>query len=446
MRKNAFWKNPFFTKYLVSVAVGTLLALLFSYSTGATFVFEEGQKWQYDDLYATKPVLVPLQSEVIDSLSKNTASYIPIYKYNQDVLPAKIKAFDEDFEYALSLAKKDNSFPDVAKFSKTYLQYGEKLLSKIYERGVVEQKIVAQRIKITHGDLATEIASNKVFTPSSANNFISDSLPYSALREPEFLYNVLEKKIVANLIFDEKQNQTEQSKVVQLLENHRDTIRVGELIVKKGKKITPAIYHKLNAYKDQASVTKLDDYFPIRFLVMLLFTVFCLFVLTTHSALYHRKYVLNENTWLYILGAIFALNFIHYFIINQADLHPLLTPFLALPMFFRSKLQLHYVAVAHLISVIIASQITPMPFPFVVATLMSGFFMIYVQYFEGKSFGKIGLTLASLSILAFVFYSLSFQQNIVFDPFNILIFITLHGVLALVTLFFKQPIGSDNSN
>ena len=438
MRKTVFWKNPFFAKYLMSAIAGVLLALLFSYSTGATFVFEEGQKWQYDDLYATKPVLVPLPKEVIDSLSKNTADYIPIYKYNQDILPAKIKSFHEEFEYALSLAKKDNSFPDVAKFSKTYLQYGEQLLGKIYERGVVAQKIVAQKIKISRGDLATEVASNKVFTPSSANNFISDSLPFSTLREPEFLYNVLEKKIVSNLIFDEKQNEVAQGKVVQLLENHRDTIKVGELIVKKGKKITPNIYHKLNAYKEQSSVAKLGDYLPVRFLVMTLFTVFCLFVLTTHTALYHRKYLLYEKTWLYVLAAIFALNFVHYFVINQSDLHPLLTPFLALPMFFRRKLEVNYVAIAHLISIIIASQITPMPFPFVVAMLMSGFFMIYVQYFEGKSFGKIGLTLASLSILAFVFYSLSFQQNIVFDPFNILIFIGLHGALVLCTLFFRQ--------
>jgi cyclic-di-AMP phosphodiesterase PgpH len=389
-------------------------------------------------LYASKIVLVPLQKKVIDSLSKNNIAYTPIYKYNPDVLPAKIKSFNEDFEQALSLAKKDNSFPDVAKFSKIYLQYGEQLLGKIYERGVVEQKIVAAKIKISRGDLATEIASNKVLTPISANNFISDSLPFSPLREPEFLYNVLEKKIVSNLVFDEKQNEAERQKIVQILENHRDTIKVGDLIVKKGKKITPAIYHKLNAMKDQNSVAKLGDYIPIRFLIFMLFTVFCFFVLTTHTALYHQKYLLKEKTWLYVLAFIVALNVLHYFVINQSNLHPLLTPFLVLPMFFRNNLQVHYITIAHLISVIVASQITPMPFPFVVATLMSGFFMLYVQYFEGKSFGKIGLTLSSLSILAFVFYSLSFQQNIVFDPFNILIFIALHGILVLAALFVKR--------
>ncbi len=438
MSKTYFWKNPFFNKYLIAAAAGVALALLFSYSNEATFVFEEGQKWQYDDLYATKIVLVPLPTKTIDSLSKNSVAYTPIYMYNQDVLPAKLKSFNEDFERALSLAKKDNSFPDVAKFSKTYLQYGEQLLGTIYERGVVEQKIVATKIKISRGDLATEIASSKVFTPASANNFISDSLPFSPLREPEFLYNVLEKKIVSNLIFDDKQNEIEQQKIAQLLENHRDTIRIGDLIIKKGKKITPVVYNKLNALKEQTSVVKLGDYLPVRFLVLLLFTVFCLFVLTTHTAIYHQKYLLREKTWLYVLAFILGLNAVHYFVINQFNLHPLLTPFLALPMFFRNKLHVHYITIVHLISVIIASQITPMPFPFVVATLMSGFFMLYVQYFEGKSFGKIGLTVSSLSILAFIFYSLSFQQNIIFDPFKILIFIGLHGVLVLFSLFLKK--------
>ena len=438
MSKTTIWKNPFFTKYLLSAAAGTLLAMLFSYSTGASFVFEEGQKWQYDDLYATNPILVPLQSKVIDSLSKNSASYIPIYKYNQDVLPAKLKSFHEDFEYAVSLAKKDNSFPDASKFPKVYLQYGEQLLGKIYERGVIEQKVLAEKIKISRGNLATEVASTKVFTPITANNFISDSLPFSTLREPEFLYNVLEKKIIPNLVFDEKQNETERSKITQLLENQRDTIRVGELIIKKGKKITPLIYHKLNTYKEQTMGVKAVGSFPIRFFVMLLFSIFCLFVLTTHTLLHQPNYLKVGKTWFLILGLILGLNIAHFFVINLANLHPLLTPFLALPMLLRKKLYIHYVAVAHLIAVVLASQITPMPFPFLVASIMSGFFMIYVAYFDGKSFGKISMTLASLIILAFVFYVLSFQQNIIFDPFNILTFIALHGLLVLFTLFFDK--------
>ena len=438
MSKTTIWKNPFFIKYLLSAAAGTLLAMLFSYSTGASFVFEEGQKWQYDDLYATNPILVPLQSNVIDSLSRNSVSYIPIYKYNQDVLPAKLKSFHEDFEYAVSLAKKDNSFPDASKFPKVYLQYGEQLLGKIYERGVVEQKVLAEKIKISRGDLATEVASTKVFTPTTANNFISDSLPFSTLREPEFLYNVLEKKIIPNLVFDEKQNASERSKIVQLLESQRDTIRAGELIVKKGKKITPLIYHKLNTYKEQTMGVKAGGSFPIRFFVMLLFSIFCLFVLTTHTLLHQPNYLKVEKTWFLILGLILGLNIAHFFVINLANLHPLLTPFLALPMLLRKKLHIHYVAIAHLIAVVLASQITPMPFPFLVASIMSGFFMIYVAYFDGKSFGKISMTLASLIILAFVFYVLSFQQNIIFDPLNILIFIALHGFLVLFTLFFDK--------
>lgn len=438
MSKTTFWENPFLKKYLLSASAGVLMALLFSYSTGASFVFEEGQKWQYDDLYATKPILISLQTKVIDSLSKNSISYVPIYKYNPDVLPARLKSFHEDFEYAVSLAKKDNSFPDASKFPKVYLQYGELLLGKIYERGVVEQKILAEKIKISRGDLATEVASTKIFTPTTANNFISDSLPFSTLREPEFLYNVLEKKIVSNLIFDEKQNETERSKIVQLLENQRDTIRTGDLIIKKGKKITPLIYHKLNAYKEQTSGVKLGENFPIRFFVMMLFSIFCLIVLTTHTMLFQPNYLSINKTWFLIFGLILGLNVAHFFVINLADLHPLLTPFLALPMLLRKKLQTHYVAVAHLISVVLASQITPMPFPFLVASIMSGFFMIYIAYFDGKSFGKISLTLASLVILAFVFYALSFQQNIVFDPLNILIFIALHGLLVLFTLFFDK--------
>jgi membrane-associated HD superfamily phosphohydrolase len=434
----SFWKNPFYSKYLQATLAGLFLALVFSYSSGVQIMFEEGQRWQYDDLYANKTILVPMPTRLIDSLSKNNVSYTPFYTYNKDILPEKLKLFTEDFESAIALAKKDPNSSDVAKYANIYLQFGQQMLSKIYERGVLPDKIAPEKIYINRGNLTIECPSKQIFTIKTAQDFITDSLPYSTLREPQFLLDIFEKKITPNLVFDEIKNASEQNKIRQLLENHRDTIQQGELIIKKGKKITPALFNKLEAYKMQSSGAQFGTKLPIRFIIFALFSVFCCLVLAIHSALYRPEYLRSSNTWFTILGIIILLNLMHFIVLYQNNLHPLLTPFLALPMLLRRRLDRHYVAVAHVICVVVASQITTVPFSFVVAMLMSGFFMIYAKYFDQKPFGKIYLTLSSLSILAFVFYTLSFQQNIIFDPFNILIFILLHGFLVLLMVFLER--------
>jgi membrane-associated HD superfamily phosphohydrolase len=425
----------------MSAIVGVLLSLLFSFSSGFQMIFEEGQKWQYDDLYAPKQMLVPLSKEVVDSLSKNSASYTPVFQYNTSVLVEEKAKFTNNFQSALNLARKDNSFPDVAKNSKVYLQFGEGILGKIYEKGILQQKIKTPTVKIMRGDLMTEVETKKVFDVISAYNFITDTLPYSALREPEFLLNSFDGKLKPNLVFDETQNEKARLEVAQLLQNQRDTIKQGDLIIKKGRKITTPIFNKLQAFKDQNLNNEFGKNVPYRFLTFLLFTVFCLFVLTTHFSLYQADILKNKKIWFLLLGAAFVINIIHYFSINSAFLHPLATPFLALPILFRKKINIYAFSIYYIITVIIASQITPMPYPFVVALIMSGFFMAFVQFFDQIAFGKIWLTLSSLSILAFVYYNLSYQQHIVFDPMNILVFIGLHGVLALISDFLNRFFG-----
>jgi membrane-associated HD superfamily phosphohydrolase len=440
MSKLLFWKYPYYTHYVAAAITGIAIALLFSYSQGLSIVFEEEQRWQYDDLYAPKPILLPLSEKTIDSLSKNSADYTPIFKYNQTVLEEKLKIFEKDFNYELNLIKKDNSFPDVIKFSNTYLQFGQSLLKKIYEKGVARDKIAAKNVKVNRGDLMTEIGATEVFTIKSANDFITDSLPYSNLREPEFLYNILEKKITANLEFDEDANASALKNIRQTLENHRDTIKQGDLIVKKGKKITPAIFQKLTAYKAQAAPSLFSESLPMRFLLFGLFSVFCLFILTTYTIIYQPRYLIDNRIWNTTLLMIFIINVLHFFFLKSEYLHPLLTPYLAIPMLLRRKLNAHWISVTHIICAIIGSQITPVPYSFVVANIVAGLFIIYVKTFEQKAFGKIWLVGASLSILAFVFYTLTVQQNISFDPLSILYFIILQGVLIVCSIFLEQKI------
>ncbi len=438
MLKLKFWENPFYAKYLLAAIVGLLIALFFSFSNQSKFVFEEGQKWQYDDLYAANQILVPLAKSTIDSLSKNSMEYTPVFQYHPEIFETKKADFKADFERALSLAKKDNSFPDVSKNAKVYLQFADDILGKIYEKGVLPQKIKAEKVKILRGNLMTEVASNKVFDAKSAFNYLTDTLPYSNLREPEFLLNVLESKIIPNLTFDENQNEQGRQKITQQLENQFDTIKSGDLIIKKGRKINAVTFRKLSAFQEQHSPSKIGQAFPMRFLVFALFSIFCLFVLTTHFAIHQEKILQNHRLWSLLMALILGLNIVHFFVIGNSNLHPLATPFLIVPMLLRKKINVYPLAILYIITIILASQIAPMPYSFSVALIIAGFFMSFVRFFDDVAFGKIWLTLSSLSILSFIFYVLSFQQNIIFDPINILIFIGIHGLMVLISIFFER--------
>lgn len=115
------------------------------------------------------------------------------------------RSFAENFDKQLALVKESGQFEDVIKQPDRYRDYAEGLLDRLFKRGIIlletqhQEKGEDYVINIIKGNTSYQQTIENIYTVQTATNMLSDSLPYSPLKEPDFLFPLLETAIVPNL-------------------------------------------------------------------------------------------------------------------------------------------------------------------------------------------------------------------------------------------------------
>jgi cyclic-di-AMP phosphodiesterase PgpH len=433
---------PDYYKYGVAALLAALLALLFANSNAFHYKYTLGETWNYADLYAGQDIPLALNHEEQDSVLKQVEQqYAPVFKMDKEVLAQKKLQYEADFKKQLNFAGKDNAFPDANKSSKSYYQFGERLLSKIYEQGILPDNAPLEgksEIQITRTDATKAYPIGKVLTRKMAFDIITDSLPASSLREPEFLLGVLEDKIQPNLTFDAEASATAKAHEFQKHLQKRDTLRFGTLIVTKGATIDEKAFQKLEAFQSFMTNGRAVGGFASRFLIFWCFTAFLLIVLLAHYQT-QQKAIFDNLTFLTLLIIItLALQATH-FLLQKQNLHALFSPMLLFPFLLKRYLTPYANALTHTLMVLLASQIVGASYSFMAAFVCGGYFLIFAEArFLHFPYGKYLHFAASAIIIAFVFTATAFQQHQTIDIPKICSAIVLQMILLAAAPFFIQ--------
>jgi cyclic-di-AMP phosphodiesterase PgpH len=247
-------QNWLVSPILLAVLAAAAAAFLMPQQSAFPYSFEKGQTWPHKTLKAPFDfeVLRP-ESEVRDELARIENEHGRYYLLDPDVARAQKRRFSQMLDEQVRISRNDAQYADLIANSGAYLTYGQSLLDQLYGRGVLAEADdfladdPAAQVWLVGTGTEKRVPLASLLTPKSALGFLTDSLPFSPLRQPEFLLPLLEKTVAPNIRYSDSLTLAAKRRKIAEVVSTGITVRRGEKIVERDQIVTPEIAQKLHS-------------------------------------------------------------------------------------------------------------------------------------------------------------------------------------------------------
>jgi hypothetical protein len=379
------WKStleslPNLVKYLLVGGVVVFISFLFPNNRKFKYEFDRGQEWRYEDLRAPFDYAVLRPEEELEKERERVKSnHAPYYVLDPEISRLSKSAFNVSFQQQLEQVKAERQFNDVLKRPERYEQFGERFLDNIYQRGIVKLSEAHQGvdndfvINIIRGNTKHPQTTGNLMFMKDAQSLLTDSLPYSRLSEPEFLYPVLEGALMANILYNDTLTERMLKEELSQIALYKGRVSKGDLIIPQGGYITDDVYRKLVSYKIQfeEEVTSQQSYYGVLsgyFLLSLLIIGIFLF----YVKLYAQSVFSKFNKLLFILLWLVAFSYLVYGIEELGILSTYIIPFCIVPIVIKTFFNARLALFTHLSVVLLASFLSSQGFEFTFLQIVAG--------------------------------------------------------------------------
>ncbi len=363
-------------KYITTLLVVAFISTLFPNNARFKYQFEQGGTWKYDDL--TAPFDFPikkLEEELEADKASRESNITPVYELATDVARKQKDLFEKAFKAQWEIEKERNQFKEAIEQPNRYLKYSWQLLDRIYNKGVILLEPMHMNkkkdfvVNVLRGDELKPQTLGNLLTIVEAKTLLSDSLPYSPLKEPEFLLPLLEKSITYNL----KYNAERTAQFEQIIPETKGIVKKGDLLVTASGIITDEIYEKLMSFKTayEQEITKQRSPLGI-FLGYFLLTSLVIGVFMLYIQRFAKDQFQHFNQFLFMLMWLVVYSYLVYLVENINIQLVYLLPFCIVPIvvkhFYNSSLALF----AHVVVILIASFLSSLSFEFTFVQIIAG--------------------------------------------------------------------------
>jgi putative nucleotidyltransferase with HDIG domain len=379
------WKTtieglPTLVKYLMVAGVVVFISFLFPNDVKFRYEFDKGQKWQYGDLRAPFDfaILKP-EAEIEEEKGRVRENFSPYYEWDAAVGEREAKAFETYFNNQLEGVKSEGQFKDVLQRPAKYLEFGQQLLGSLYQRGILQlaeahkDEDKAFVINVIRGNTTQARTIGNLLRPAGALELLSDSLPYSRLSEPEFLYPILESAIAPNIYYNDTLSERLLKEDLSQVAIYRGRVPKGELIVTEGGYITEDIYNKLRSFKAkyQEEVTAQQSYSGVLLgyglLSSLIIGLFLLYV-----RFYAKQVFSSFNKLVFILLWLIAFSYLVHAVEQVSLLSTYMIPFCIVPIVIRNFFDEQLALFTHLVVILLASFLSSLGYEFAFLQILAG--------------------------------------------------------------------------
>ncbi len=417
-----------------------VIVIIFTLPKQAKFRYEygKGRIWNQNDLispYNFAILKTPAELEADKDAALQSIS--PVYQFSPQIEEQELENFKNDFEIKWRNASLNE------KQKEAYLQLGSKILTAVYQRGVLALnkrfQHSAENYDVTL--LQNKVAQNKntaeLFTRESAINYCGQVLNTHHEIDKSFLLGLLQDHIQYNLNYDNPLTLQIEKETLDGLSQTRGMVQKGELIVAKGSIINQDVYQKLESYKkvfeDNVHVTGdkkmvLLGQFLLVFLIISLLIVF-LFLF--------RRDIYNDNRLvglilLVITSMLVTLSWAIRF--QLPNLYYI--PYCIVPIIIRILFDTRLALNIHLLVVLIAGFFVPNSFEFAFYELTAGMVSIYSikNLIRREQFLISALLIGSCYLVSFL--GISFIREGSFDSINWNDFLPFIGSVLLTLLAY----------
>lgn len=405
-----YWKYlPQATRYVLGLTVVVIVSLLYPNRLNFKYEFEPGQIWKYDDLEATFDFAIRKSEEAIaaeeEALIKQ---FPPCYKIEEEVGVLQIKHFEEEFKQQLEQVKATGEFEDVTRHPLKYVNFGKQLLIKVFNDGIIELNPIHESatpdfvIQIIDGNTAHRQILDNLLTLNGAKSMLGDSLPYSQLAEPDFLYPLLESALAPNLFYSDTLSEKFKNNLLEGIAPNRGMVQKGDLIVPRNGIITEETYQKLLSYKMQyeSQISQSRSYWGI-FAGYFVLTSLIIGLLVGFLQFFAPAIFWQWRKLIFVLSWVLAYSYIVYLVEQSRALSPYLIPFAIVPIVIKTFFDEWIAILAHVVVVLIAGFITALGYEFVFLQVLAGF-VVFLSRINSQNWSKF------FSTLIFIFLSYAF--------------------------------------
>ncbi|MEN0046130.1 MAG: HDIG domain-containing metalloprotein [Bacteroidota bacterium] len=367
-------------KYLIVLGVIILISTLFPNNVRFKYEYEQGKVWSYNDLTAPFDfTILKSEEEIAADRQEREKSFSPYYQIDTELLKQKLDSFDQRFDQEYQSIQGNDQFSGVLNYPKRYRKYGKDLLKQALERGIIEL-IPAHRskeddfvINVVAGNITEQRAISNLLKIDDVKELLSDELPYSPLKEPEFLYPILFELLSPNIFYSEELSEQFKADLLADLPTTKGVIRKGEVIIKKGEVIGGEKLEKLDSFKLAflKEVTRNRSPSSV-FLGYVLLTVLIIGVFLLYIQRYSAIQIKYFNQFLFIFIWLALYSYLMYVAESNNVLSGYMIPFCIAPIiikyFFNGRLALF----THVTVILIASFLSSLGYEFTFMQLIAG--------------------------------------------------------------------------
>lgn len=383
-KRSPLRRIPGIFRPLAFVLVVLFVSLLFPTDLRFKYQYEKQQSWRYDNLISPFDFAIRKTDAELDAEREQVLqSTDPVFEEDEQIVKERKAAFSQQFQQQLEQIQGGNQFSDVPRRPQVYLNYGLAFLDQLYSQGIIrlngEQQTMDQDqvLTIIRGNTFEEQTLENLQQVEAAMVMVSDSLPYSSLREPEFLLPLLQAQVQANLFYNPERTQQLQQDALDRIVTSRGLVQKGDLIVAKNSIITDELYQVLYSFEQeyqqqvlskQAIYSIFSGYLILTALVVLLF------------ALYLRRYApLVYNRFpklIFILMWLVVFSYLVYLIEDVEGLNTYLVPFCIVPIVIKIFYNERLAFFTHVAVVLLAGVLSSFGYEFAFLQIMAGLVVI----------------------------------------------------------------------
>ena len=371
---------PTLVKYLMIAGVVAFITFLFPNDAKFKYEFDKGQSWRYEDLRAPFDFAIRKPAEEVEAEKKKLReSFTPFYELNLEVIKDKKRSLAGEFDHQLELVKNEGQFEDVVRRPEAYLQFGKRFLENLFQRGILqlapehEGKGEDFVINVVRGNTTQPKTVGNLLNVEKAKELLSDSLPYSSLAEPEFLYPILEGQISPNLTYNDTLTRKILQEELSKIPVYRGRVSKGQIIVTKGAYITDDLYQKLISFRAQyeEEVTQKQSYLGV-FAGYLLLSSLIIGIFLLYVRLYASPVFSSFNKLIFILLWLVAYSYLVYAVEQVGLLSVYMIPFCILPIVIKNFYNERLALFTHLVVVLLASFLSSLGYEFAFLQILAG--------------------------------------------------------------------------
>jgi len=424
-------------KSVLILASSLLILNLFPIGGQFKYEFQKGRAWQYPSYYAPFDFSI-LKSEAEVKADQEAAlnTLKPYLRSDLKIKEEVLSRYQDEFTRFFPILENPIVFDSV-------YQFGEKILNKIYEYGVLPPNYKHQgneEILLIQENIEYPLSIEQLFKSDILFERLTQWFEGSNYEDYFDVFNDLFFELITpNVSLDTVFYQDAVNEALQNISLSRGVVSSGELIIAEGEVVDESHFEALTSLRREFSMLESDDESSVWILIgysILIFLTFSLLLLFLHK--YRLAIYENNRKLTFIFFNIVFVILVTTILMGYNTVLIFAAPLCILPLIIKTFFDARLGLFAHLLTVLLIGFIVPNSFEFVFLQIVAG--IVTIQsidqlYRRANLFISVG-QIVLVYLIAYIAFTIIQEGTFLkIDLITIGLFM-LNGLLML----FVQPL------